>query len=98
MHEYRINLMGTVQFNTIMFETKKILESEGFVIVMPQEKPRSAGEVLGCTSPKLPVSDTQKNIVLFLCDGRFHMEATMIANPDYTFFQYNPYSKVSLFI
>ncbi|KAL4435678.1 hypothetical protein ABPG74_018229 [Tetrahymena malaccensis] len=88
-----INLMGTVQFNTIMFESKKILESEGYNIVMPQEKPRSAGEVLGCTSPKLPVNSSSKNIVLFLCDGRFHMEATMIANPDYQFYQYNPYSK-----
>lgn len=34
------------------------------------------------------------NIIIFLCDGRFHMEAAMIANPHYTFYQYDPYSRM----
>jgi 2-(3-amino-3-carboxypropyl)histidine synthase len=39
------------------------------------------GEILGCTSPVMTVEDDEKdNTVLFLCDGRFHMESTMIAN------------------
>jgi 2-(3-amino-3-carboxypropyl)histidine synthase len=36
------------------------------------------------------VSDT----VVYLCDGRFHMEAVMISNPNHSFFQYNPYTKI----
>lgn len=78
-----------------MFEAQKMLTEEGYVnIKIPQEKPRSQGEVLGCTSPVLPVFDTKSgNKMLFIADGRFHMEAAMIANPDFTAYQYNPYSK-----
>ncbi len=47
--------------------------------------------MLGCTSPTLPID--KKNVMIFLCDGRFHMEATMISNPEFKFYQYDPYSK-----
>ena len=48
-----IYILGTIQFNNSLFIAKKALNEEGFTdIVIPQEKPRSAGEVLGCTSPK----------------------------------------------
>jgi 2-(3-amino-3-carboxypropyl)histidine synthase len=50
--------------------------------------------VLGCTSPKLTDHDIGNNIVIFLCDGRFHMESVMIANPHYLFYQYDPYTKI----
>ncbi|KRX08161.1 hypothetical protein PPERSA_01706 [Pseudocohnilembus persalinus] len=89
-----IYLMGTVQFNTVMFEAKKQLTEEGYLnIRIPQEKPRSQGEVLGCTSPSLDVQIDSKNVMLFIADGRFHMEAAMIANTDFTSYQYNPYAK-----
>lgn len=69
-----------------------MLEKAGYTsIIIPQEKPRSGGEVLGCTSPTLPVEEN--NQVIFFCDGRFHMEATMIANPKFVFYQYNPYTR-----
>ena len=88
----QIFILGTIQFNSVVFEAKSLLEKEGFTnLIIPQEKPRSAGEVLGCTSPILP---DHKGIVVFLCDGRFHMEAVMIRNPAATFYQYNPYSKI----
>jgi 2-(3-amino-3-carboxypropyl)histidine synthase len=46
--------MGTIQFNNSLFLAKQGLIEQGFTnIVIPQEKPRSAGEVLGCTSPQL---------------------------------------------
>lgn len=84
--------MGTIQFNNSLFLAKQMLAEIGFSqVVIPQEKPRSAGEVLGCTSPRLLVRE--RNIVIFLCDGRFHMEAAMIANPEYEFYQYDPYSR-----
>lgn len=51
----------------------------------------STGEILGCTSPKLS-KDTEA--VFFVCDGRFHLEAVMIANPFIKkFYKYNPYDK-----
>lgn len=86
--------MGTVQFNTVMFESRKQLTEMGYTnIKIPQEKPRSQGEVLGCTSPALEVEKDKNNVMLFIADGRFHMEAAMIANPEFTAYQYNPYSK-----
>lgn len=33
---------------------KKELERDNFKIVIPQASPLSPGEILGCTSPKLP--------------------------------------------
>ncbi len=40
-------------------------------------KPLSPGEVLGCTSPKISNCD----VLVYLGDGRFHLESAMIANP-----------------
>lgn len=52
-------------------------------------------QVLGCTSPSVDLKTLGVDpVVVFLCDGRFHMEATMIANPTLKFYQYNPYTKV----
>lgn len=66
--------MGTIQFNNSLFLSKQALIERGLKnVIIPQEKPRSAGEVLGCTSPKLEVVKDRRNIVIFLCDGRFHM-------------------------
>jgi len=89
-----IYILGTIQFNNSLFLTKKMLTEKGFKdIIIPQEKPRSAGEVLGCTSPRFEVKKDSRNVVVFLCDGRFHMEAAMIANPQFNFYQYNPYNR-----
>eukprot|EP00347_Sterkiella_histriomuscorum_P002566 403367655 len=93
-----IYLMGTIQFNKTIFIAKTQLEKEPYNftnIKIPQTKPRSGGEVLGCTSPALPQSpDFQKEQVVFISDGRFHIESTMIKNPHMHFYQYNPYSKL----
>lgn len=45
---------------------------------VPQEKPLSPGEILGCTSPKVSDADC----LIYLGDGRFHLESIMIANPE----------------
>lgn len=88
-------LMSTIQFNNSLYLAKQILQLRSFAnLIIPQEKPRSGGEVLGCTSPRLPNNqDEAKNIIIFVCDGRFHMEAAMIANPKFHFYQYDPYSR-----
>lgn len=46
--------------------------------------------MLGCTAPKVKV-DKNESIVIFIADGRFHLEAMMIANPGVKTFRYDPY-------
>ena len=46
-----------------------------------------AGEVLGCTAP---VVAGGADAIVFVADGRFHLEAIMIANPDIPAFQVPP--------
>lgn len=48
------------------------------------------GETLGCTAPILPECDA----LIFIADGRFHLEAAMIHNPKVPAYRYDPYSKV----
>jgi 2-(3-amino-3-carboxypropyl)histidine synthase len=88
--------MGSIQFNNALFLAKTQLNDQGFSYIdIPQSKPRSKGEVLGCTSPNICLKEYKENpIVIFICDGRFHMESAMISNPTLTFYQYNPYTKV----
>ncbi|KAI0375545.1 Diphthamide synthesis [Pilatotrama ljubarskyi] len=58
-------------------------------VTIPRSKPLSPGEILGCTAPQLNDVDA----LLYLGDGRFHLESIMIANPDVPAFRYDPYSK-----
>ena len=52
-------------------------------VTVPQSKPLSAGEVLGCTAPTVTsaASSDKDAVLVYLGDGRFHLEAAMIANP-----------------
>eukprot|EP00340_Litonotus_pictus_P002945 CAMPEP_0170513976 /NCGR_PEP_ID=MMETSP0209-20121228/545_1 /TAXON_ID=665100 ORGANISM="Litonotus pictus, Strain P1" /NCGR_SAMPLE_ID=MMETSP0209 /ASSEMBLY_ACC=CAM_ASM_000301 /LENGTH=242 /DNA_ID=CAMNT_0010797857 /DNA_START=541 /DNA_END=1269 /DNA_ORIENTATION=+ len=89
--EQKLYLMGSIQYNNSVFLVKKSLVKLGFSsVIIPQAKPRSSGEVLGCTSPVIP---EENGIVIFICDGRFHMESLMISNPQMTFYQYDPFLK-----
>ncbi|BEI85587.1 hypothetical protein CcaverHIS002_0509880 [Cutaneotrichosporon cavernicola] len=58
-------------------------------ISVPQVRPLSPGEILGCTAPKLGNVDA----LIYVGDGRFHLESIMIANPAVPAFRYDPYSK-----
>ncbi|OXG96123.1 diphthamide biosynthesis protein 1 [Cryptococcus neoformans A2-102-5] len=60
-----------------------------YEVTVPQAKPLSPGEVLGCTAPKLNDVDA----LIYVGDGRFHLESIMIANPTIPAFRYDPYSK-----
>mmetsp|Transcript_13334 Transcript_13334/g.15289 ORF Transcript_13334/g.15289 Transcript_13334/m.15289 type:complete len:410 (+) Transcript_13334:112-1341(+) len=83
-------LLGTIQFRQGLVQAKIILEERGYQSRLPQVKPLSPGEVLGCTSPK----DIEEDIVVFCADGRFHLEATLISNPQILqILRYDPYSK-----
>uniref|UniRef100_A0A8C6KJ16 2-(3-amino-3-carboxypropyl)histidine synthase subunit 1 n=1 Tax=Nothobranchius furzeri TaxID=105023 RepID=A0A8C6KJ16_NOTFU len=60
-------------------------------VLVPQCRPLSPGEILGCTSPHL---DRHVDAIIYLGDGRFHLESIMIANPAVSAYRYDPYSKV----
>ncbi len=82
-------LVSTIQFVASLQSIQSVLQEE-FKVVIPQSKPLSPGEILGCTSPKLPRVDA----VVYIGDGRFHLESIMIANPTVIAYRYDPYSKV----
>ncbi|TFK00378.1 caspase-7-like [Platysternon megacephalum] len=83
-------LVSTIQFVSALQAASQELRSE-YKVSVPQCKPLSPGEILGCTSPRLgPDTDA----VVYLGDGRFHLESVMIANPGVPAYRYDPYSKV----
>jgi len=92
----RIALVGTIQFNATIHGIAAELRSKGWSILVPQISPLSKGEILGCTSPKLSIAAEATNgadILLYLGDGRFHLESAMIHNPDLPAYRYDPYSR-----
>ena len=85
----KLIMMGTIQFTASLQMAKETLE-DSFEITIPQAKPLSPGEVLGCTSPRMTLdADT----LIYLGDGRFHLESMMIHNPHLKAYRYYPYSK-----
>ncbi len=77
-------LVSTIQFAGSLAPLKSELEKQFNVdgrtrlsIEIPRSKPLSSGEILGCTAPKV-VAD----LIVYVGDGRFHLEAMMMANPD----------------
>ena len=106
----RLALAGTIQFTSAVHATRAALAADYPSLQVPQvraacfstlpappscpplqSKPLSPGEVLGCTAPV--VSDATDAIV-FVADGRFHLEAIMIANPRVPSYRYDPFSRV----
>lgn len=88
-----IAMVSTIQFSNTLHLVKPALEAEGLKIVIPQVAPLSKGEILGCTAPKLNNANQPIDIILYLGDGRFHLEAAMIANPLLPTYRYDPYSR-----
>ncbi|KAL9083632.1 MAG: hypothetical protein Q9165_008447 [Trypethelium subeluteriae] len=86
-----IAIVGTIQFNATIHGTRAALEKAGFKVLIPQITPLSKGEILGCTSPRL--NDDAADLILYLGDGRFHLESAMIHNPQLPAYRYDPYSR-----
>ncbi|XP_015950233.3 uncharacterized protein LOC107475126, partial [Arachis duranensis] len=89
-------LDGNIQFTFSNRVAKLKLEKSGFRVLVPQSKPLSAGEVLACAAPKVLLIDSfsenlENSIYVFVPDGRFHLEAIMIANLGIKAFRYDPY-------
>ncbi|CAG0921458.1 unnamed protein product [Notodromas monacha] len=85
-----VALASTVQFLTALHEVAEALKERGFDPRFLQSRPLSKGEVLGCTAAN---AAPEAESLLFLGDGRFHLEAAMIANPHLPAYKYDPYSK-----
>lgn len=83
-------LVSTIQFAASLQAARRELEKEGYKMIIPQANPLSPGEILGCTSPKL---NDGISAIIYLGDGRFHLESMMIQNPQVPAYQYNPYSR-----
>lgn len=81
-------LVSTIQFVTTLHAVAKSLRIEEYAVTVPQCKPLSPGEILGCTAPKVT-----SDVIVYLGDGRFHLEAIMIANPNTPAYKYDPYDK-----
>jgi len=88
----RLLLVGTVQFVGSIHKIRPALEQHFASVSIPQSRPLSKGEVLGCTAPTVDASAV--DLVIYVGDGRFHLEAIMIANPSLPYYRYDPYSKV----
>lgn len=87
-----IAMVGTIQFNATLHTIKPVLERAGFNVLVPQITPLSKGEILGCTSPRM-AAETNVDLILYLGDGRFHLESAMIHNPSIPAYRYDPYSR-----
>ena len=88
--ETRMAIMGTIQFTSVVYSAFNKLQTHFPNATIPQAKPLSGGETLGCTAPSLKDVD----ILVFVADGRFHLEAAMIRNPAVKAYRYDPYGKV----
>jgi 2-(3-amino-3-carboxypropyl)histidine synthase len=91
-----IALVGTIQFNATIHGVADSLRSGGYGVQIPQIAPLSKGEILGCTSPRISLKSEATegaDILLYLGDGRFHLESAMIHNPELPAYRYDPYSR-----
>lgn len=90
----QIAIFGTIQFNPTIHSVKAILENDlekPIYLIPPQTRPLSKGELLGCTSARLNKEHIQATI--YVGDGRFHLESSMIHNPDIPAYRYDPYDR-----
>lgn len=85
----KLAFVSTIQFVATLHLAAKELRSAGYEVEVPQSKPLSPGEILGCTSPRF----NPDTALIYLGDGRFHLEAAMIANPTVEAYKYDPYEK-----
>ncbi|RZF48194.1 hypothetical protein LSTR_LSTR006161, partial [Laodelphax striatellus] len=85
----KLGFVSTIQFVTTLHAAANDLRQHGYHINIPQTKPLSPGEILGCTSAVIKDVDS----LIYLGDGRFHLESAMIANPNLEAYRYDPYEK-----
>jgi 2-(3-amino-3-carboxypropyl)histidine synthase len=84
------NFFSTIQFSSCLLKINLKLREyfKNYQINIQKNKPLSPGEILGCTGVS---SKIHENIV-YIGDGRFHLESIMLNNPLSFFLQFNPFS------
>lgn len=90
----QLAVFGTIQFNPTIHSIKSKLEHDEekpIYLIPPQTMPLSKGELLGCTSARL--NKDQIKATIYIGDGRFHLESSMIHNPEIPAYRYDPYSR-----
>ncbi|CAL6359925.1 unnamed protein product [Bathycoccus prasinos] len=105
----KIALAGTIQFASAIGKVRETLRLFYECFDVGRTKPLSPGEVLGCTAPSLGDGEVMgarsedsmgeegkkaHDAIVFVADGRFHLEAMMIANPNVPAYRYDPYERV----
>ena len=93
---HSLTLFSTIQFAASLQHAAPLLAAHFPSVSIPQCRPLSKGEVLGCTSPPLDITTQcdERTPIVFVADGRFHLESLMIHNPHIAhFYQYDPYSR-----
>uniref|UniRef100_A0AAG5DUS7 2-(3-amino-3-carboxypropyl)histidine synthase subunit 1 n=2 Tax=Anopheles atroparvus TaxID=41427 RepID=A0AAG5DUS7_ANOAO len=91
--ERKLAFVSTIQFVATLHAAAKELREAQYDVVIPQSKPLSPGEILGCTAPRLSGEGDESRTLIYLGDGRFHLEAAMISNPSLEAYKYDPYEK-----
>ncbi|XP_053680872.1 2-(3-amino-3-carboxypropyl)histidine synthase subunit 1 [Anopheles nili] len=91
--ERKLAFVSTIQFVATLHAAAKELREANYDVEIPQSKPLSPGEILGCTAPRLAGEGDNGRTLIYLGDGRFHLEAAMISNPALEAYKYDPYEK-----
>lgn len=93
----RTAVFGTIQYNAAVHAVKQAVDewvaadasAQGTEIVVPQARPLSPGEVLGCTAPRVYGVECG----VYVGDGRFHLESFMMQNPALVCYKYCPFTR-----
>jgi len=86
----RLMITSTVQFSSELKIIKVYISMLFNILEIPQTKPLSPGEVLGCTSF---LTEDQSGVV-YIGDGKFHIESVLFFNPNIKIIQFNPFNKL----
>lgn len=90
LEKNHLAMFGTIQFNPTIHSAAAKLAQDNIYVTPPQSMPLSKGEVLGCTSARMAL---EIDAMVYVGDGRFHMESAMIHNPEIPAYRYDPYSR-----
>ena len=85
----KLMITSTIQFSSELKLIKSCLSKIFNILHIPQTKPLSPGEVLGCTS----FSTKNQSGVLYIGDGKFHIESVLFFNPNVKIVQFNPLNR-----
>ena len=85
----KITITSTIQFSSELKFIKTFLSKIFKISQINQTKPLSPGELLGCTSFKTK----HHSGVVYIGDGKFHVESVFFFNPNIKIIQFNPFTK-----